>query len=59
MKKKKTHFKLLYAAWDCKEKNEKKKKTPGFWGVTVWYQSVGIRIPRAQWGTVLEHAVDE
>ena len=21
-----------------------------FWGVTAWYQSLGIRIPRAQWG---------
>ena len=20
--------------------------TPGFWGVTAWYQSLGIRIPR-------------
>ena len=20
--------------------------TPGFWGVTAWYQSIGIRIPR-------------
>ena len=22
------------------------QRTPGFWGVTAWYQSVGIRIPR-------------
>ena len=22
------------------------QRTPGFWGVTVWYQSLGIRIPR-------------
>ena len=20
--------------------------TPGFWGITAWYQSIGIRIPR-------------
>ena len=20
--------------------------TPGFWGVTAWYQSLGIRLPR-------------
>ena len=23
-------------------------RTPGFWGVTAWYQSLGIRIPRAR-----------
>ena len=22
------------------------QRTPGLWGVTVWYQSLGIRIPR-------------
>ena len=22
------------------------QRTPGFWGVTAWYQSLGIRIPR-------------
>ena len=22
------------------------QRTPGFWGVTAWYQSIGIRIPR-------------
>ena len=22
------------------------ERTPGFWGVTTWYQSLGIRIPR-------------
>ena len=22
------------------------RRTPGFWGVTAWYQSLGIRIPR-------------
>ena len=27
------------------------QRTPGFWGVTSWYQSIGIRIPRA-WGNL-------
>ena len=22
------------------------QRTPGFWGVTTWYQSLGIRLPR-------------
>ena len=22
------------------------QRTPGFWGVTAWYQSLGIQIPR-------------
>ena len=22
------------------------QQTPGFWGVTAWYQSLGIRIPK-------------
>ena len=22
------------------------QRTPGFWGVTAWYQSLGIRVPR-------------
>ena len=22
------------------------QRTPGFWGFTAWYQSLGIRIPR-------------
>ena len=33
-------------------------KTPGFWGVTAWYQSLGIRIPRARWGMGLGYAVN-
>ena len=32
--------------------------TPGFWGVTAWYQSLSIRIPRAQWGMGLGLAVN-
>ena len=36
----------------------KKKMTPEIWGVTAWYQSIGIRIPRARWGMGLGHAVD-
>ena len=31
---------------------EKKMMTPGIWGVIVWYQSLGIHIPRTRWGTV-------
>ena len=23
------------------------QRTPGKWGVTAWYQSIGIRLPRA------------
>ena len=23
------------------------QRTPWFWGVTAWYQSIGIRLPRA------------
>ena len=23
------------------------QRTPGFWGVIAWYQSLGIRLPRA------------
>ena len=26
------------------------QRTPGDWGVTAWYQSLGTRVPRA-WGT--------
>ena len=26
------------------------ERTPRFWGVTAWYQSLGTRVPRA-WGT--------
>ena len=33
-------------------------ETPGFWGVTAWYQSLGIRVPRAWWGMGLGHAVN-
>ena len=29
-----------------------------FWGVTTWYQSLGIRIPRARWGMGLGHAIN-
>ena len=32
--------------------------TPEFWGVTAWYQSLDIRIPRAQWGMGLGLAVN-
>ena len=23
------------------------QRSPGFWGVTAWYQSIGMRLPRA------------
>ena len=23
------------------------QRTPRFWGITAWYQSIGIRLPRA------------
>ena len=26
------------------------QRTPRFWGITAWYQSLGTRVPRA-WGT--------
>ena len=32
--------------------------TPGFWGVTAWYQSLGIQIPRARWGMGLGQAIN-
>ena len=27
------------------------QRTPRKWGITAWYQSLGIRIPRARWET--------
>ena len=30
------------------------QRTPGFWGVTAWYQSLGIRIPR-EFGLGIHH----
>ena len=30
------------------------QRTPGFWGVTAWYQSLGIRIPR-ELGSGIHH----
>ena len=30
------------------------QRTPGFWGVTAWYQSLGIRIPK-ELGLGLHH----
>ena len=27
------------------------QRTPGIWGIIAWYQSLGIRIPRA-WGNL-------
>ena len=28
------------------------QRTPGIWGVIAWYQSLGIRLPRARWAWV-------
>ena len=30
------------------------QRTPGFWGVTTWYQSLGIQIPR-ELGSGIHH----
>ena len=30
--------------------------TPRIWGITTWYHSLGMRIPRTRWGTGLDHA---
>ena len=30
------------------------QRTPGFWGVTAWYQSLGIQIPR-EFGLGIHH----
>ena len=52
---------LMYRSHDMRHTGFRKlmvvNGTPGFWGVTVWYQSLGIRIPRAWWGMGLGHAV--
>ena len=33
------------------------QRTPGFWGVTAWYQSLGIRLPRALGDLGLGHSL--
>ena len=33
------HSRVFRGLTDCQQ-------TPGIWGITVWYQSLGIRIPR-------------
>ena len=35
-----------------KKKKNCTKVTPGFWGVTTWYQSLGMRLPKACWAWV-------
>ena len=39
------------------KKKESKISTPEDWGVTTWYRSLGIRIPRTSWGRGLDHAL--
>ena len=36
----------------CPVAKKKKKITPGNWGVTAWYQSLSIQIPRTRWAGV-------
>ena len=53
---------LMYGSHDMRQTGFRRltmvNETPGFWGVTAWYQSLGIRIPRARWGMGLGHAVN-
>ena len=37
---------------DLGSDKKQKKKTPGIWGVTAWYQSISIRIPKTRWAWV-------
>ena len=52
---------LMYGSHDMRHTGFRRltvvNGTPGFWGVTAWYQSLGIRILRAQWGMGLGLAV--
>ena len=45
---------LMYGSHDMRHTGFRRltvvNGTPGFWGVTAWYQSLDIRIPRAWWG---------
>ena len=34
------HPRVFRGLMDC-------QRTPRFWGITAWYQSIGIRLPRA------------
>ena len=53
---------LMYGSHDMRHTGFRRltvvNGTPGFWGVTALYQSLGIRIPRAWWGMGLGHAVN-
>ena len=53
---------LMYGSHDMRHTGFRRlmvvNGTPGFWGVTAWYQILGIRIPRAWWGMGLGHAVN-
>ena len=53
---------LMYGSHDMRHTGFRRltvvNGTLEFWGVTAWYQSLGIRIPRAQWGMGLGLAVN-
>ena len=53
---------LMYGSHDMRHTGVRRltvvNGTPGFWGVTAWYQSLGIRIPRAKWSMGLGLAVN-
>ena len=53
---------LMYGSHDMRHTGFRRltvvNETPGFWGVTAWYQSLGIRIPRTWWVMGLGHAVN-
>ena len=53
---------LMYGSHDMRHTGFRRltvvNGTPCFWGVTAWYQSLGIQIPRAQWGMGLGLAVN-
>ena len=53
---------LMYGSHDMRHTGFRRltvvNGTPGFLGVTAWYQSLSIRIPRARWGMGLGHDVN-
>ena len=40
----------------CLKKKKSTKVTPRIWGITTWYRSLSMRIPRTRWGTGLDDA---
>ena len=55
-------FLLMYGSYDMRHTGFRRftvvNGTPGFWGGTAWYHSLGIRIPKARWGMGLGHVVN-